>query len=200
MDYRFTQLSGLDKDGISRLAKLHIAVMPTLLADLGLSMVLRYYQIAQVDRDVIGLCALSSSEEILGWAMGSPHPDALNSRLRKPLPWFTTQMLKLTFTHPGVLWQLISSVLSPSTEVPDGCLELTYIGVDSSTRKRGLGRALLNVFVQTARERGYKSVVLSVEEENTDAIALYTRGGFMTTKTFAEGRFRRHRMELALSR
>jgi ribosomal protein S18 acetylase RimI-like enzyme len=42
-------------------------------------------------------------------------------------------------------------------------------------------------------------VVLSVERENAPAIALYEKAGFKLVKTFSEGRYRRHRMELKLA-
>jgi ribosomal-protein-alanine N-acetyltransferase len=77
-------------------------------------------------------------------------------------------------------------------------LELTYIGVASSHQGKGLGRALLDKFVEESRAREYHSVVLSVEEENKAAIPLYEKSGFKITKTFSEGRYQRHRMELTL--
>ena len=172
--------------------------MHTLLAELGLPLVRRYYQACQEDPAVIGLCAVSPVGEILGWAVGSPHPDALNARLRQPLGWFTRQMLRLAFTRPGVLWQLVTSVLSSSSqmEAEPGAIELTYIGVDPSARGQGVGSTLLKAFAEDGRAAGYRSVVLSVETDNSEAVALYTKAGFKITRTFTEGHFERHRMEL----
>jgi len=200
MDYELVPLSQLNDDGIKQLAVLHHSVMRTLLADLGLPMVLRYYQVARSDKSVIGICAMNSSKEILGWAMGSPHPDRINSGLRTPLAWFMRQMLRLAFTRPLVLWQLIASVLSFSAEpeMKSDAIELTYIGVASDQRGKGLGKDLLIAFIDASQEKGYRSVVLSVEKENESAIALYKKAGFKITRTFSEGRYERHRMELTL--
>ena len=63
---------------------------------------------------------------------------------------------------------------------------------------KGLGRTLLNKFIELSRLKGYHSVVLSVEEENQTAIALYEKSGFKIIKTFSEGRYQRHRMEYIL--
>ena len=109
MDDRLVEFSHLTSQDLKRLAVLHHAVMHTLLSDLGLPLVLRYYQIAQADPKVIGLCAISPSGNALGWAMGSPHPDRINAQLRSPLTWFVLQMLRVMFTRPAVLWQLASS-------------------------------------------------------------------------------------------
>ena len=200
MDYELIALSQLKDDHLKQLAELHHSVMHTLLADLGLPTVLRYYQIARSDNSVVGICALDPSKKIIGWAMGSPHPDRINSGLRTPFVWFILKILRLAFTHPLVFWQLISSVLSSSaeTEMKSDAIELTYIGVAADQRSRGLGKDLLNVFIEASRVAGYRSVILSVEKENESAIALYKKAGFKIIRTFSEGRYERHRMELTL--
>ena len=201
MEYRLIELSQLKDHDIKRLAVLHHSVMHTLLSDLGLPVVWRYYQLAKADSKVIGFCAISAFDEVLGWVMGSPHPDKINAQLRSPLGWFLLQMFRLTMTRPVVLWQLISSVLSTSSqaEIKKEEVELTYIGVSSTQRGKGLGKTLLNAFIEASRANGYQSVVLSVEKENLPAITLYERTGFKIVKTFSEGRYQRHRMELNLA-
>ena len=201
MDYRLVNFAQLRDDDVKHLAVLHTSVMHTLLSDLGLPIVWRYYQIAQADPGVIGLCAVSPAGEVLGWAMGSPSPDRINAGLRSPLAWFLLQMLRVTLTHPVVLSQLISSVLSTSNQAESrkDTVELTYIGVSATQRGKGLGEALLKAFIEASRANGYHSVVLSVEKENSPAIRLYERAGFKILNTFSEGRYQRHRMELTLA-
>lgn len=201
MDYRLVEFSQLTEDDIKRLALLHYSVMRTLLSNLGLPFVWRYYQIAQANPKVIGFCAIATSSNMLGWAMGSPHPDRITSQLRSPLAWFVFQMFRVTITRPVVLWQLISSVFSSSNQidVKDGAIELTYIGVAANQRGKGVGETLLNRFIEASRSDGYRSVVLSVEKENSAAISLYEKAGFKVIKTFLEGRYQRHRMELTLA-
>lgn len=201
MDYRLVEFSQLTHAHINRLALLHYSVMHTLLSDLGLPFVSRYYQIAQTDPEVIGWCAVSADSEIFGWAMGSPHPDRITSQLRSPLSWFVPQMFRITLTRPIVLWQLISSIFSASNraDIKDGMVELTYIGVAADQRGKGLGERLLLGFMERSRSLGYHSVVLSVEKENSAAISLYQKAGFKVINTFSEGRYQRHRMELTLA-
>ena len=200
MEYERIPLSRLDDDQLKQLAQLHHSVMHTLLTDLGLPMVLRYYRIARSDTSVIGISALDPSKKIIGWAMGSPHPDRINSKLRSPLLSFAFQILRVLVTRPLILLQLMSSILSATseTEMKRDAIELTYIGVAANQRGKGLGKDLLSRFVEMSREAGYRSVVLSVEKDNEAAIALYQKAGFKITKTFSEGRFERHRMEWIL--
>lgn len=196
MNFVILSLAQLDSSGLDQLAVLHLPVMHTLLSDLGLPVVRRYYEICRGDPAVIGLCAVTPTQEIIGWAVGSPHPEKVNADLRQPIPWFMGQMLRLTVTRPGVLMQLAVSALSSSSPMEPGAIELTYIGVAPSARGQGLGRALLEAFVEAACAAGYRSVVLSVETDNPAAVALYTQSRFQITRTFKEGRFERHRMEL----
>lgn len=196
---RIARISELDDEGLKQLADLHYAVMHTLLSDLGLPIVLKYYQVARSDSSVVGMCALDASGKVVGWATGSPDPAVINAKLRSPLPWFLIQMMRVAVTRPLVLLQLISSIFSASAQMEANAMELTYIGVASSQQSKGLGRKLLNKFVEESRLKGYHSVVLSVEDENRAAVALYERYGFHITRSFAEGRYQRHRMELILA-
>ncbi|MGC1378674.1 MAG: N-acetyltransferase [Anaerolineales bacterium] len=199
MNFTITPIAQLDPAGLARLAALHQPVMRTLLSDLGLPVVQRYYEVCQQDPSVVGFCAISTNGEALGWAVGCSHPDEINARLRAPLAWFAGQMLRLACTRPAVLTQLAQSVLSASDAnvIQPGQIELTYIGVAPSARGQGLGKALLAAFVDASRIAGYHSVALSVETDNPEAIALYRKAGFKIIKNFQEGRFVRHRMELA---
>jgi ribosomal protein S18 acetylase RimI-like enzyme len=201
MDVRLIELAMLSDEEIKRLAVLHHSVMHTLLSDLGLPVVLHYYQIAQTDPDVIGLSAISERGDMLGWAMGSPHPDKINAALRSPLAWFLLQMSRVVLSRPLVLWQLISTVLAGSRQavLKTGEIELTYIGVSSTQRGKGVGKKLLHAFIEASRSHGYHSVILSVETDNSPAISLYEKEGFNVTRTFFEGHYQRFRMELILA-
>lgn len=197
-DPRFVSLSELDENSLKQLADLHRSVMHTLLSDLGLPIVLKYYQVARRGSSVLGICALTSSNEIIGWSVGSPAPAAINAKLRQPLTWFLAQILNVAVTRPLVFKQLISSVLSPSAEMEEDAIELTYIGVAAGHQGKGWGQTLLNQFIEQSRSKGYHSVVLSVEAENKTALTLYEKSGFKIIRTFTEGRYQRHRMELTL--
>lgn len=197
MEHNIIPLSQLDDGQILELARLHHAVMHSLLSELGLPFLERYYQATQKDITVIGFCATSENGTPLGWVTGSPKPDQLNGQLREPLIWFVSQMMQLLFTRPQVLWQLAYSVVSSNQpEMSADSIELTYIGVAKEQAGIGLGTKLINYFIESSRKAEYHSVVLSVEVENEPAIALYKKAGFEVIQTFSEGRFQRHRMEI----
>ena len=196
MNYTLFSLSKLNPGQTRQLARLHQRAMHSLLTDLGLPLIEQYYQIARADASVIGLCALGADGNPLGWAIGSPNPNQFNGRLREAPGWFALLMLRALFMNPKLIWQILVSARSMSVAMKKGAVELTYIGVDSSVRKQGLGRELLRAFIEAAREKKYKSIELSVEADNSAAIAMYTRAGFIVIASFKEGAFNRYRMEL----
>ncbi|MDX6698133.1 MAG: hypothetical protein QOE65_1530 [Solirubrobacteraceae bacterium] len=59
---------------------------------------------------------------------------------------------------------------------PDCWLEDLY--VSPAARRAGLGRALVDLAVERARERGARRIELDVTEDNRAALALYRDAGF----------------------
>jgi ribosomal-protein-alanine N-acetyltransferase len=57
-------------------------------------------------------------------------------------------------------------------------LEVYNIGVSVQLRRRGMGRALLQRFIEKARERGGSAIWLEVRESNLTAIQFYESIGF----------------------
>lgn len=191
-------LADLSDAQLDRLADLHVETMRTLLSDLGVPFVHRYYEVARRDTSCIGLCAVDGGE-LRGYAAGTSEPSRLFAGLRSPAHWFAWQLIRLAAIRPAVVTQLATSVmLSSRHAVPPGAIELTYIGVAPVARGAGLGGRLLAEFRRAAQDAGHTTVVLSVEADNAPAIALYEKAGFRIVDTFREGRFARHRMECPL--
>ena len=199
MEYTIQSLGSLDDHLLEHVALLHRSVMHLLLDDLGFPMILRYYQVARNDPSVVGFCAISCSQEILGWVVGSPDPHALSSGLQRPRFWFLKQMLRLAIMRPLVFLQVLMSVFfSPEQKLPPYTVELTYIGVAPEVQGSGIGRALLKAFTEASLSAGYDFIELTTETENLHALALYEKSGFVVKRTFREGRFERYRMERKL--
>lgn len=197
MEPVLVSLSKIEHRDLQGLAHLHETTMRTLLSDFGSEIVLRYYETARTDESVIGYCAYLPERRLVGWVVGSPHAGALFSQLSRPLPQFLTQFLRAVVKRPTLLRQLVTSMFFSSDEDDlDDAVELTYIGVSADARRLGVGYALMQAFLAASWEAGYRSVVLSVEKQNTGAIALYKDFGFSVIREFKEGRFDRYRMEL----
>ena len=61
---------------------------------------------------------------------------------------------------------------------------VTQICVAPRYRRRGLGAWLLDECSQELRDRHFEALTLTVTKENTNAVALYRRRGFVTRHTF----------------
>jgi ribosomal protein S18 acetylase RimI-like enzyme len=194
MECQIIPIQQLTNEQVAELAKLHHAMLHSLLAELGLPFVERYYRIAGKDDSAIGFCALSENGELLAWVVGSSKPEQVNGQIREPLTWFIPQLMRVLLKRPSLIQQLLISARSKSFELKPDCIELVYLGVSPYARKHGLGMELIKVFAEASVE-SFRSISLSVEKENANAIRLYTRAGFVITDTFVEGKFRRHRME-----
>lgn len=191
-------LADLSVSQLDRLALLHVETMHTLLSDMGLPFVRRYYEIARRDPAVIGLCAVDGGDPC-GYAVGTPDPGRLFAGLKSPPYWFAARLVRLVVVRPAVVAQLaVSTLRSTRHAVPPGSIELTYIGVSPAARGRGLGGQLLADFRRAALAAGHTAVALSVEADNAAAVALYDKAGFRTVDRFREGRFVRQRMECLL--
>lgn len=59
--------------------------------------------------------------------------------------------------------------------------ELQRIAVSPGARRQGLGRVLLQAFVEACRARGAEELWLEVRADNTPALGLYRAAGFVET-------------------
>lgn len=200
MKYTLRPFHQIDPALLPAVARLHQSALRILLSDMGYPFVLRYFQVAFKDPAVIGFYALSESKELIGYVVGSPHPDAINSQLTRPILWFLGQCFRLLFSRPRVLMQAIISSLSLSKQVAlaTDAIEVTYISVDLKARGHGLGRALMQAFHAASRAAGYKRVIGSQELDNDVSIKLLASMGYQVKYTFREGRYHRQRIELLL--
>ncbi|MDH5361971.1 MAG: GNAT family N-acetyltransferase [Aigarchaeota archaeon] len=70
---------------------------------------------------------------------------------------------------------------------------LSFMGVSSSHRRRGIGRGLVQKYVEESRLRGARKVSLNTAPELEPAVKLYVDMGFIP-----EGLLRRHRYGMDL--
>jgi len=65
--------------------------------------------------------------------------------------------------------------------ISDGKIQLSKFYVNKPDRGSGAGSQLLHFTEETSRERGFKTVWLTVNRFNTNAIEWYLRRGFLVT-------------------
>ena len=66
----------------------------------------------------------------------------------------------------------------PTDGLPTDCAELVKYYLSSDARGKGIGKLLLQVNINTAREQGYKQLDLESFPELDKAVAIYKESGF----------------------
>ncbi|MBL1278636.1 MAG: GNAT family N-acetyltransferase [Fluviicola sp.] len=66
----------------------------------------------------------------------------------------------------------------PTKGLPEGCVELVKIYLQSAARHRGIGKQLMLLSINKAKELGFSSIYLETMPELSSAIGLYESLGF----------------------
>ncbi|MCJ7449266.1 MAG: GNAT family N-acetyltransferase [Bacteroidales bacterium] len=98
----------------------------------------------------------------------------------------TTDDLYSLFQTPGSIYWIAEDDnkiiggcgIFPTQNLPEGCGELVKLYLHSSYRRQGIGRQLLEMSIESAKNIGYKQVYLESLPELGKAISLYERAGF----------------------
>jgi ribosomal protein S18 acetylase RimI-like enzyme len=81
----------------------------------------------------------------------------------------------------GAAWYRLFDEEHPGHGFVDASTPEISIGVEAAWRGRGVGRALLEALLATARAEGHDALSLSVDGRNVAALALYRSIGFVDT-------------------
>lgn len=200
MNYTIHNLTELNPALLPGLAEIHMGDRG-LLSKLGFPFVLRYFEIAYKDPQVIGIYAQDDdSGELIGYGIASPSPESLTSQLTNDKSWFVKQIVKLFFTRPHVFIQLIISSITIKGQMNNEteAVECVYFTVDPKYRGQKIGRALQKALMDRSRAAGYKKIFASIEIWNKASLSATLANGFTIVKTFREGMYHRHRLESKL--
>ena len=139
------------------------------------------------ERDGVAICA-SIEERLVGYVVGAPvgYQSRLNRRLgpvvarclvTRPKLWVDPQIAAAVWSRARVLWSH-GAPTTATAGLPPPVYALVGIGVAGAARGLGVGEALVRAFEGEVRERGARSVRLSVLRENRPACRLYARCGW----------------------
>ena len=111
----------------------------------------------------------------------------------------TTDDLYSLFQTPGsIYWiaedngKIIGACgIFPTQNLPEDCGEVVKLYLDAFYRKQGIGRHLLEMSIESAKDLGYKQLYLESLPELGKAISLYQKAGFrfVDSKMGDEGHF-----------
>lgn len=184
-------MTRLDVDSV---VMTHRSAMPDFfLSSMGTSFLKTYYASLIYDPTAIARVAIDSSGDVVGFAVGSTNPSGFYRRLltRRWLA-FAAAAVPGLLRNPGATWRIVRAIRYPSTQPHGDNLGGLYsIGVRSDTQGRGVGRTLVNAFLEEARARGSSAVYLHADAAGNDGWnALLQKMGWRLESTFStpEGR------------
>lgn len=181
-------------EDLDRIAEIHIrAFGEAFLARMGRRFLRVYYrEVLEFDGGV--LLVAERDSEIAGFVAGFTHPSDFYQHLLKRKWRLAWPVIHGVIRSPRLLARVIGGVKfverSKRSVTPGNACELSSIAVDPTIKGGGLGKMLLDTFLQLAAEMGSEFVYLTTDTDNMAANALYRHNGFELSQTFNRGRNR----------
>jgi glycosyltransferase involved in cell wall biosynthesis/ribosomal protein S18 acetylase RimI-like enzyme len=130
---------------------------------------------------------------LIGFVAGTDHPAGFYQRLLGKRWWrFGLASLPAILKNPRVVLRLFRALSMPKqVTVEKDRGTLMSIAVLPGEQSKGIGRGLVNAFLEEAAKRGLRQVDLTTDKLNNDSVnAFYLRLGFVCSRCFvtAEGR------------
>lgn len=173
------------------------------LSDMGPAFVRAYYEFILAYDEGLLLVA-DRDGEVSGFVAGFGDPASFYQYMSSRKSRLVLPVVKGMLHRPDLLPRVLFNRRRVSAEASGprraDHFVLSSIGVDQAAAGRGLGRDLVTAFLASAGERGGKTVGLTTDAENNDAVnAFYLKSGFTLHRTFMSGSKRRmneYRLEI----
>ena len=153
---------------------------------LGPSFLNLLYQATLTDASGIVLVA-DNERRIMGFVSGTTQPAGFYTRLLKHhLFGFLGCSLQGFLKKPGILPRLLRAFSMPGQPLPaENCTTLMSIAVDPECQGQGIGKLLVNNFLEEAKVRGAQHVNLFTDALDNDAVnQFYQSLGFKEVRTY----------------
>lgn len=160
---------------------------------LGPSFLRHFYRSFIEDPAGIGFVSVDSQNKVVGVIVGPLVPDGYFKRLLKRKWWaFCLASMKAVLKKPSICKRLFRAVFYRG-EAPTGPGRalLSSIAVSPDCQKGGVGRALVNRWVQEVVKRGGTGCFLTTDADGNEAVnAFYQKLGWKIEASYAtpEGR------------
>ena len=152
MSYTIYPLRDLKPEQLPEMAKLHLEDHG-LLAQLGNSLISRYFEIVLKDNRVVGVIAIDDqTKRLIGYNIASPEPSSLNSQLTNNKLWFIKEIIKVIFTRPSAFIQLVILTINSHIEDEADAVESNEAGLPGGKVEREFREDRGTVVRETAAE------------------------------------------------
>lgn len=184
----------MTKQHLQDVVTVHLASFPGFfLSILGPRFLSAFYSGVCSDPDGIRLVCINSSGNVSAFIVGTVNPRGFYSRLlRKDWLRFSLASLPSVIRNPSIIKRVARGFFHPSQN-PGGpdVAGLLSIGVLPECQGIGVGKILVNRFLEETAKRGCTKVFLTTDRDNNDSTnAFYQKLGFVIARQYRtqEGR------------
>jgi ribosomal protein S18 acetylase RimI-like enzyme len=188
------QIEPLTASFVNEVVDIHIKAFPTFfLSFLGPRFLREFYASFLADPVGMGFVACEANKKVIGAVVGPLAPSGYFRRLLKRRWWaFCLAGTGAVFKRPSCVVRLLRAVFYRG-EPPSGPARalLSSIAVSPTAQGRGVGKKLVERWVEEARKRGAQGCYLTTDAENNDAVnGFYRSLGWKVEATYPtpEGR------------
>lgn len=143
--------------------------------------------------DGVGYVALDENR-VVGFVCGSTQPSGFYRRLllkqwQEIVPSILLTLLSNPATAPRLAWRFVTP---PQASTEPGTATLMSIAILPEYQNKGIGKALVQEFLNEMQQCGMRQVNLTTDKDGNDAVnAFYARLGFQLVRSFVtpEGRW-----------
>jgi ribosomal protein S18 acetylase RimI-like enzyme len=179
---------------IQAVVRLHSEAFPELfITSLGAGFLSELYRSILDDPDGMAL-VYQDGEQPGGFVAGMAQPSGFFGRLlRRRLGRFVLASIPALIKNPTIAPRLLRALKKPTeTRGYAGCGLLFTLAVTPGQKNRGIGKALVQAFLQQAAARRLQKVVLTTDaDDNEAANRFYRRLGFAYIRTYQTPQGRR---------
>jgi len=189
-----TKIRPLECEDVDTVVSVHLRAFPSFfLSFLGPRFLREFYGSFLVDPMGLGFVAVDGGGRVLGVVVGPLNPAGYFKRLLKRRWWaFCLASISAVLRRPKVLPRLFRAVVYRG-EAPTGPVRalLSSIAVDPQVQGGGVGRKLVERWVQEVRAAGGSGCFLTTDAEGNEAVnAFYRKLGWKLESSYStkEGR------------
>lgn len=189
------------RDDIAAIAEVHIvSFRGYVLTRLGKGFLRGYYSTV-LDHPHGILLVAEQTGKVVGFAAGFGDPPGFSRLLRSRTAAFLPHILAGLLRNPGIVLIVLQNALGvfrgrPVGYTPDPQdVEFSSVAVVPELQGQGVGRRLIEAFIEEARKQGVPGLYLTTDTDNNDhANRLYQRSGFRLMETFTASGGRRRNL------
>ena len=137
---------------------------------MGASFLTLLYRATITDPSGIAIIVMNENKTT-GFVTGTSQPSGFYKRLlKKHVLGFGVASLEGFLRKPSILPRLLRAFSMPGQPLPaENCATLMSIAIDPDCQNLGIGKLLVNAFIEEARSRGSQFVNLTTDAVNNEA-------------------------------